>query len=148
MKASSYCLFFVVAVLTTAGIQALPKRSTHLWASPQAEKFEDQAQFKFAGGVVSGSGTSIRNKGGFTVVPVEAAEARTKLSISIALKEEEQRTIDFRVVAVDAAGRRTEANAESKASASDNGIAVVTLVSEFKISRDKIDSLVIQRARK
>jgi hypothetical protein len=147
MRASNYGLFFVVAVLTTVAFSALPNRSTDLWAASQAETFEDLAQFHFGGGVVSATG--IKNKGGFTVVPVKVAEARTTLSVSFALKEEELRSLDFRVIAVDAAGRRTDASAESKASAGGNGIAVVTLVSEFKLSKDKIDSLIIQqRARK
>jgi hypothetical protein len=53
------------------------------------------------------------------------------------------------MVAVDAAGKRHEAKAESRVSAGGKGVVVVTLVSEFSLVSDKIDALVIrQRADK
>jgi hypothetical protein len=145
MKRNNCCfVLLLVAILTAIGFQALPIRSTQLRAA-QTEDFEDVAQLKFTGAIVSGTG--IRGKGGFTVVSVEMTEARTRLSVSFAVKDEEQRK-DFRVIAVDSDGNRTEASEESKAAAGGNGIVVVTLVSAFELGRHKIDSLLIQQRPK
>ncbi len=116
-------------------------------APPKVDKFEDLAQFNYGGGMVSGTG--IRDKGGFTVVSLEAVAGCSKLAVSFAVKEDQRRTLsDFRVVVVDAAGKRHHASAENKVYAGGNGIMVFTYVSEFNLARDKIDSLVIQqRAR-
>jgi hypothetical protein len=130
--------------------QALPNPSTQVLAAPEADKFEDLVQFNYGGGIVSGTG--IKDKGGFTVVTLEAvptAPTSTKLSVSFAVKEDEQRTAsDFRVIAVDANGKQKEADVENKASAGGNGATIITLVSEFSLSSDKIDSLVVQQAVK
>jgi hypothetical protein len=134
----------LLAVLTAAGLPALAGGPAYLWAGPQAEKFEDLTQFNFAGGVVSGTG--VKDKGGFTVIPLEADKAQTKLAVSFALKEEEKRTLsDFRVIAVDAAGKRHEAKSQTGASASGKGVMVVTLVAGFDLASDKVDTLVIQQ---
>jgi RNA polymerase sigma factor (sigma-70 family) len=115
-------------------------------AKRRQEKFEDFAQFKFGGGGVSATG--IRGKGGFTVVPLEAVAGGSKLCVSLAVKEEQQLSAeDFRVVAVDAAGKRYPPTAEPGVSAGGNGITVITVVTEFNLSMDKIDSLVIQRLK-
>jgi hypothetical protein len=143
MRASKYCFAYLLALLAAAGWQ-LTSHSNPLWAAPQADKFEDLVQFNYPGGILSGTG--IKDKGGFTVVTVEAVKGRIKLSVSFARKEEEKRTpTDFRVLAVDATGKRHEARTENKAGAGGNGIMVITLVSEFNLSNDKIDSLVIQQ---
>lgn len=113
-------------------------------AAPRADTFEDLAQFNHGGGIVSGTG--IRDKGGFTVVSLEAAAGSSKLAVSWAVKEEQRRTLaDFRVIVVDAVGKRHHASTESKASAGGNGITVFTFVTEFNLSSDKIASLVIQQ---
>jgi hypothetical protein len=144
MSAKNRIIAFLLAVLAVAGFQAMPHCSIQLWAAPQADKFEDLAQFNYGGGGVSGTG--IRDKGGFTVVSMEAVAGRSKLSVSFAVKEDQQRTLsDFRVAVVDAAGKRHQASVENKVSAGGNGIEIFTFVLEFNLDRDKIDSLVIQQ---
>jgi hypothetical protein len=148
MRVNNDHFALLLAVLAAAGL-CLPSTSAPcLRAAPPADKYEDLAEFLFAGG--NASGTGVRDKGGFTVVTVEANKTRTKLSVSFAFKEEDKRTAsDFRIVAVDAAGKRHEAKAESRVSAGGKGVMVITLVSEFNLGSDKIDALVIrQRADK
>jgi hypothetical protein len=68
--------------LSAAKVQYIGiETKTTLWTP-----FEDFAQFNFGGGGTSGTG--IRDKGGFTVVPMEAPKGRTKLCVSFAVKEE------------------------------------------------------------
>src|SRR5262245_15697565 len=107
MRVSNHHFALLLVIIAAAGLCLL---ST---SAPPADKYEDLAEFHFAGGGVSGTG--IRDTGGFTVVTVQADKTRTKLSVSFAFKEEEKRTADdFRIVAVDAAGKRHEAQAESR----------------------------------
>jgi hypothetical protein len=148
MRVNNHRLVLLLVIFAATGICMPSTSSPCLWAGPPADKYEDLAEFKFTGG--SASGTGVRDKGGFTVVTVEADKTRTKLSVSFAFKGEENRTAaDFRVVAVDAAGKRHEAKAESRVSAGGKGVVVITLVSEFSLVSDKIDALVIrQRADK
>ena len=147
MRAGKYGLAFLLAALAATILQTLPNRASQLHAAPLPPRFEDRAEFKYGGGGVSATG--IRGKGGYTVVPLEAVAGCTKLSVSFAVKEDQKRDVsDFRILAVDGNGKRTAARAESKVSAGGDGIMIVTLVSEFNLDGDKIDSLVIQqRAR-
>jgi hypothetical protein len=71
-------------------------------------------------------------------------------AISFARNEKEKHTAsDFRIIAVDLAGKRHEAKSQSGASAGGNGMVVVTLVAGFDLASDKVDALVIQpRERK
>jgi hypothetical protein len=147
MRASKCGFLLLLAALATTCLQALPGRSSQLLAVPPADKFEDLAQFNYGGGTVSGTG--VRDKGGFTVVAMQAAAGRSKLSVSFAVKEEQQHTLsDFRVAVTDAAGKRHEPSVESKASAGGNGIMLFTFVLEFNLTSDKINSLVIQQRTK
>ncbi len=75
---------------------------------------------------------------------MEAAPGRSKLAVSFAVKEQDAPP-DFRVVAVDADGKRMQDSDGSTVSAGGNGTTVITVVSEFNLSGDKIDSLVIQQ---
>ena len=143
MKTTNSRLALLVAVLAAAGVHTLTERSICLWAAPQAQKFEDLVQLNFGHGGVSG--ISVKDKGGFTVVPVETGKAQTRVAVSFALKEEENRpTSDFKVIAVDAAGKRYEAKDHNEASAGGNGLTVVTLVSKFDLASDKISAWVVQ----
>ena len=143
MRVSNHRFALPLVIIAAAGLCLLSTSAPCLRAEPPADKYEDLAEFHFAGGV---SGTGIRDKGGFTVVTVQADKTRTKLSVSFAFKEEEKRTADdFRIVAVDAAGKRHEAQAESRVSAGGQGVVVVTLLSEFSLGSDKIDALVIRQ---
>jgi hypothetical protein len=143
MRTRNWCFPFLLAVLTAAGFQRLPNSSIQLQAAPQANKFEELAKFKYGGGVL---GTGIRGKGGFTVVPMDAAAGCSKFAVSFAVIEDQQLgPSDFRVVAADVTGKRQQARVESGVSAGGNGIIVITVVSEFNIGSDKIDSLVIQQ---
>jgi hypothetical protein len=147
MRANMCCFAVLLAVLSAAGFQTLPDHSNQLKAAPQAGKFEDLAQFKNSGGIVSGTG--IRDKGGFTVVPMKATAGRSKLAVSLAVEEDPQGNgSDYRVVAVDGAGKRHYASVENYASAGGNGITVITVVSEFNLTMEKVDSLVIQQRAK
>src|SRR5262249_47657276 len=133
----------LLVIIAAAGLCLLSTSAPCLRAAPPADKYEDLAEFHFAGGGVSGTG--IRDTGGFTVVTVQADKTRTKLSVSFAFKEEKRTADDFRIVAVDAAGKRHEAQAESRVSAGGKGVVVVTLLSEFSLGSDKIDALVIRQ---
>jgi len=88
-----------------------------------------------------------RDKGGFTVVPIVQpgkATDGTKLSVSIAVKEEEIFT-RYRVLAVDRTGQRHEPADSAGAAAGGRGVGIVTLVVEFNLPSDKIEALVIQK---
>jgi hypothetical protein len=144
MRVNSHCLVLLWVVIAATAICMGPTSSPYLWATPPADKYEDLVELNFAGGIASGTG--VRDKGGFTVVTVAADKTRTKLSVSFAFKEEENRTAsDFQIVAVDAGGKRHEAKAETRVSAGGKGIVVVTLVAEFSLVSDKIDALVIRQ---
>ena len=143
MKPTHSRFALLMAVLAAAGVHMLTERSTCLWAAPQAQKFEDLVQLNFGHYVVSGIG--VKEKGGFTVVPVETGKTQTRVAVSFALKEEDNRPIsDFQVVALDAAGNRHEAKDHNEASAGGNGLTVITLVSKFDLTSDKISALVLQ----
>lgn len=110
-----------------------------------AKDFEDFAQFHYRGrGVLA---TSIKDRGGFTVVPLEAPKERTKLCLSFALNKEQARPADFRVLAVDADGKRHESVEKEAVSGAGEGTAVITMVVQFNISSDSIRTLLIQRAK-
>src|SRR5262245_40794877 len=66
--------------VTAAEPKQAPRPGAHGTGPVQGIKWEDQTQFNFAGGVVSGTG--VRDKGGFTVVMMEADKAQTKLAVS------------------------------------------------------------------
>ena len=72
MKTTNRRLALLVALCVAAGVHTLTERSTCLWAAPQAQKFEDLVQLNFGHGGVSG--ISVKDKGGFTVVPVETGK--------------------------------------------------------------------------
>jgi RNA polymerase sigma factor (sigma-70 family) len=110
-----------------------------------AKQFEDFAQWKFGGGGAHAIG--IKDKGGFTVVPMEAPKGRAKLCLSFALAGERAGPSDFRVMAVDADGKRHEAQGKGGVSAGGKGTAVITMVLEFNLGSDAIRDLVVQRAK-
>jgi hypothetical protein len=77
---------------------------------------------------------------------MEADKAQTKLAVSFARNEKEKHTAsNFRIIAVDLAGKRHEAKSQSGASAGGNGMVVVTLVAGFDLASHKVDALVIQQ---
>ncbi|HEV3259287.1 MAG TPA: hypothetical protein VG013_20645 [Gemmataceae bacterium] len=148
MRAGNNRFAIFLAVLIAAGFQGLGGRPAYLWAAPQAGKLKDWVQLNFAGGAVSGTG--VKGKGGFTIVPMEdKAIGLTKVVVSFALTQDKRGASDFQVVAVDRAGNRHDARAQSGVSAGGKGVVVVTLVSEFNLASDKIKALVVpQRAGK
>jgi RNA polymerase sigma factor (sigma-70 family) len=109
--------------------------------------FEDFAQWRFGGGG-GVHATGIKDKGGCTVVPMEAPKGRTKICLSFALTGERAGVSDFRVMAVDADGKRHEAQGKGGVSAGGKGTAVITMVLEFSLGSEAIRDLVVQRARK
>jgi len=144
MRTRAYRFLILVAVLVAGNLAALPSGPAALCSAPAEEKFEDWAQFHYSGGIVSATG--IRDKGGFTVIPLESAEARTKVAVSFALIGETGHSFsDFRIIAVDVAGNRHEAKHESNASASGKGTTVVTLISDFNLASGMIDTLLVQK---
>src|SRR5262245_44779168 len=80
MRVNNHHFVLLLVVIAATGICMLSTSSPYLWAAPPADKYEDLAQLNFTGG--SASGTGVRDKGGFTVVTVEADKTRTKLSVS------------------------------------------------------------------
>lgn len=110
---------------------------------PRRIKYEDFVELIHGGDAATSSATGIREKGGFTVVPLKSAKGSSTFVISFSVKEEEN-VSDFQVVAVDGNGKRHEAK-PSGVSAGGNGIAVVTLLPEFDLTSDNIKSFVIQR---
>ncbi len=105
--------------------------------------FSDFTRFNFGGGGMSATG--IRDKGGFTVVPMDAPKGRTKLCVSLAVKEEQAPPPKFRLIAVDAENKRHEPQWSNAASAGGNGTTIITMVSEFDVSIDKVRALVVQK---
>jgi uncharacterized protein (TIGR03067 family) len=109
----------------------------------QVDRFVELAQFEYGGGIVSGTG--IRDKGGFTVVPLEATAGHSRLAVSFAELERPQRApAEFRVIAVDTEGNRHHPSVANMASAGGEGTTVFTIVSEFNVTPDRITLLVIQ----
>jgi RNA polymerase sigma factor (sigma-70 family) len=114
---------------------------------PEEGGYEDMAEWSHSGGAASATG--IRDKGGFTVVPVESPKGTSKFVVSFAVKEEELAAgPGFRVLAVDVNGKRHPATSQGQVSAGGRGLAVVTLLPEFGLTGDDIRSFVIQRRLK
>jgi hypothetical protein len=131
-------------VVAIAGLGLLPLPSRGVEAKPQEKRFEDLIALDFSGEVVSGTGTI--DKGGFTVVTVQADKDRTKVCVSFTAKQQDRRTSsDFKLLGVDAAGKRYPAKEASSASAGGLDVMVITIVSEFSLESDKIAALVVQQ---
>jgi len=127
-------------VLSAAKVQHVGIETKNL----QWTAFEDFAQFGFGGGVIGATG--MRDKAGFTVVPMNAPKGRTKLCVSLAVKVEGT-PFDYRVVAIDADNKRRDPQNASMASAGGIGSSIVTILSEFDLVMDAIKTLVVQRRK-
>ena len=139
-------------VIATAGLCILSLPSHGLQAKSQQaksqqNKYEDLIELSYSGEFVSGTGDIV--KGGFTVVTVQADKARTKVAVSLAVTQQEKRTYsDFRLLAVDKAGKRYPAKEPSSAGAGGRGVFIITMVSEFGLKSDMIAELVVQQTVK
>src|SRR5262249_35341145 len=104
----------------------------------EAREYEDFAELHFSGGGGT-SATGIRDKAGFTIVPMDAPRGHTKLCLSLALKEERgKRPPEFQVIAVDAASKRYESQDKGGMSAGGNGATVITMLLDYSLSSDRI----------
>jgi RNA polymerase sigma factor (sigma-70 family) len=107
------------------------------------DKYEEFARFKHTGGAASI--TTIKDKGGFSVVLMDTAEGRTKMAISFTVKENERPVANFRIFAVDKAGNRHSPKGENKVSGGGSGVTLITAVCEFSLASDNIETLLIQQ---